>query len=75
MECKCGKELVDCCPICKKPVDVYSRVCGYLRPVQTWNDGKQQEFKERAEYETWGQDMAWYHKYASDYTDKAKTDE
>ena len=27
--------------------EVYSRVVGYLRPVQQWNDGKQEEFKER----------------------------
>lgn len=24
--------------------EVYSRVCGYLRPVQNWNKGKQEEF-------------------------------
>jgi anaerobic ribonucleoside-triphosphate reductase len=50
-ECKCcGKELIDVCPICKKPVTVYSRVCGYLTPISTWNDGKQQEFKDRVDY-------------------------
>ncbi len=27
--------------------EVYSRVVGYLRPVEQWNDGKQEEFKER----------------------------
>jgi len=32
------------------PCEVYSRVCGYLRPVQQWNSGKQQEYKERKEY-------------------------
>ena len=31
--------------------EVYSRVVGYYRPVQNWNDGKKQEFKERIEYE------------------------
>lgn len=37
------------CPRCtiKQPCEVYSRVVGYLRPVQQWNFGKQQEFKER----------------------------
>ena len=30
--------------------EVYSRVCGYLRPVGQWNEGKQREFKERKEY-------------------------
>ena len=33
-----------------KPCEVYSRVCGYLRPVQQWNSGKQQEYRERKEY-------------------------
>ncbi len=32
------------------PVEVYSRVVGYFRPVQNWNPGKQQEFKERKYY-------------------------
>ncbi|MDO8639750.1 MAG: anaerobic ribonucleoside-triphosphate reductase [bacterium] len=30
--------------------EVYSRIVGYLRPVQQWNNGKQQEFKERKMY-------------------------
>ena len=54
--CKCcGKEMVDGCnvPGCKAHVDVYSRVVGYMRPTSTWNAGKQQEFAERAEYESW----------------------
>jgi len=40
------------CPKCtiKQPCEVYSRIVGYLRPVQQWNLGKQQEFKERKEY-------------------------
>ena len=29
------------------PCEVYSRVVGYLRPIQNWNQGKQQEFSER----------------------------
>ena len=29
------------------PCEVYSRVVGYLRPIRNWNDGKQQEFKDR----------------------------
>ena len=33
-----------------RPCEVYSRVVGYLRPVQQWNTGKQQEFKEREEF-------------------------
>ena len=31
----------------KVPVEVYSRVVGYYRPVQQWNKGKQEEFSER----------------------------
>ena len=53
MNCsRCGKEMVDCCsePGCKGPVEVYSRIVGYMRPVATWNDGKQQEFADRKEY-------------------------
>jgi len=33
-----------------QPCEVYSRVVGYLRPVQQWNLGKQKEFQERKEY-------------------------
>lgn len=33
------------------PCEVYSRIVGYLRPVQDWNAGKQQEFEDRVEYE------------------------
>ena len=29
------------------PCEVYSRVVGYFRPVQYWNDGKKEEFRER----------------------------
>ncbi len=38
------------CPICGKKTEVYSRITGYYRPVQNWNDGKTQEFKDRLEY-------------------------
>ncbi|HOI45489.1 MAG TPA: anaerobic ribonucleoside-triphosphate reductase, partial [Candidatus Aminicenantes bacterium] len=38
------------CPDCGSGTEVYSRIVGYLRPVKTWNDGKQQEFKERTPY-------------------------
>ena len=39
------------CPICGKPAEVYSRITGYYRPVQNWNDGKTQEFKDRKVYD------------------------
>ena len=32
------------------PCEVYSRVVGYLRPVQNWNDGKKQEYEMRKHY-------------------------
>jgi len=32
------------------PCEVYSRVVGYYRPVQSWNLGKQEEFKDRKEF-------------------------
>ena len=35
------------CPTCEQSTEIYSRVVGYLRPVQQWNDGKQSEFKLR----------------------------
>ena len=39
------------CPICGKPTEIYSRITGYYRPVQNWNKGKTQEFKERVVYD------------------------
>lgn len=39
------------CPICGAKAEVYSRITGYYRPVQNWNDGKAQEYKERRLYD------------------------
>lgn len=39
------------CPTCGEKTEVYSRITGYYRPVQNWNDGKLQEFKERKVYD------------------------
>ena len=39
------------CPHCGEKTEVYSRITGYYRPVQNWNDGKAQEFKERVVYD------------------------
>lgn len=36
---------------CGQPCEVYSRVCGYFRPVAMWNPGKKQEFKDRKMFE------------------------
>ena len=38
------------CPTCGKKAEVYSRITGYYRPVQNWNDGKAQEYKNRTVY-------------------------
>lgn len=38
------------CPHCGEPAEVYSRITGYYRPVQNWNNGKLQEFRQRKEY-------------------------
>lgn len=40
------------CPICKEKAEVYSRITGYYRPVQNWNEGKLQEYKDRLTYDT-----------------------
>jgi len=39
------------CPICGKKTEIYSRIVGYLTPTQNWNKGKQEEFRQRKEYE------------------------
>ena len=39
------------CPTCGKSAEVYSRITGYYRPVQNWNDGKIQEYKNRKLYD------------------------
>ena len=38
------------CPKCGGVTEIYSRITGYYRPVQNWNDGKAQEYRERREY-------------------------
>lgn len=39
------------CPQCGEDAEVYSRITGYYRPVQNWNVGKTQEFKDRLTYD------------------------
>ncbi len=39
------------CPDCGNDTEVYSRITGYYRPVQNWNDGKTAEFKQRKVYD------------------------
>jgi ribonucleoside-triphosphate reductase len=38
------------CPKCGEKTEIYSRITGYYRPVQNWNEGKVQEYKNRKEY-------------------------
>ncbi len=44
-----GEQFV--CPDCGENAEVYSRITGYYRPVQNWNDGKSQEYRERKTYD------------------------
>lgn len=44
-----GEEKV--CPVCGRTTEIYSRITGYYRPVQNWNDGKLQEFENRTVYD------------------------
>ena len=39
------------CPECGEKTEVYSRITGYYRPIQNWNDGKSQEYKDRTVYD------------------------
>ena len=39
------------CPTCGEKTEVYSRITGYYRPIQNWNDGKSQEYKDRKTYD------------------------
>ncbi len=40
------------CKTCGRPTEVYSRVVGYYRPIQSWNKGKREEFGHRKAYDT-----------------------
>lgn len=59
MPYKVGTEIYIKCKACHqkdavlrnfRKTEVYSRVVGYIRPIQQWNKGKQAEYKDRAEY-------------------------
>ncbi len=47
-----GEQFV--CPHCGERAEVYSRITGYYRPVQNWNEGKSQEYKNRVAYDMGG---------------------
>ncbi|MDY5940288.1 MAG: ribonucleoside triphosphate reductase [Eubacteriales bacterium] len=53
------------CPVCGKQTEVYSRITGYYRPVQNWNAGKTQEYKERKTYAI-SPDIAGHYQGGSD---------
>lgn len=38
------------CPTCGRETEIWSRVVGYFRPVQNWNEGKREEFEDRREF-------------------------
>ncbi len=52
------------CPECGESAEVYSRITGYYRPVQNWNDGKAQEYKERKVYDINRSDISKHMKNA-----------
>ena len=62
------------CPECGEKTEVYSRITGYYRPVQNWNDGKSQEFKHRIEYNPskFAKEINGIHKQAEAKQEKAE---
>ena len=46
------------CPTCKEDTEVYSRIVGYMRPVSQWNNGKQEEYKDRLCFDTQKQEQS-----------------
>ena len=59
------------CPICGSKTEVYSRITGYYRPLQNWNDGKAHEFEDRKEYKP-DLNAAFMEKDPSDGTSQAE---
>ncbi|HIQ50280.1 MAG TPA: ribonucleoside triphosphate reductase [Nanoarchaeota archaeon] len=45
-----GKQ--ETCPKCNSKCEIYSRIVGYIRPVENWNEGKKEEFKQRKTFDT-----------------------
>ena len=50
---------------CQEKTEVYSRVVGFFRPVQQWNDGKKEEYNERVAYDL--EKFKFENKYDVDY--------
>lgn len=59
------------CPVCGGKAEVYSRITGYYRPVQNWNDGKSQEYKNRQLYDM---EKSCMHKVQSSIVTVSKDD-
>jgi anaerobic ribonucleoside-triphosphate reductase len=55
-----GEQFV--CPDCGEKTEVYSRITGYYRPIQNWNEGKTEEYKERKLYDI---DKSLEHKFGA----------
>ncbi len=47
------------CPYCGRKTEVYSRVVGYFRPVESWNDGKREEFRMRLNFNLNAMESRW----------------
>lgn len=45
------------CPKCGKETEIWTRIVGFHRPVQSWNKGKKEEFKDRLEFEVNVEDL------------------
>lgn len=56
------------CPICGAKTEVYSRITGYYRPVQNWNEGKSQEYKNRQLYNMKESHMEEHKSFYSQHT-------
>lgn len=63
------------CPKCGKKAEVYSRITGYYRPVQNWNDGKSQEYKNRTVYDIAHSDFKGSNKTAAMTAENVRTEE
>ena len=61
------------CPECGQTTEVYSRITGYYRPVQNWNDGKAEEFRNRKVYDI-GNSKLTHTGVASSETEECKTE-
>ncbi len=45
--------------VCGKPCEVFSRIVGYYRPIQQWNNGKKEEFRLRTNFKGDTEELDW----------------